>query len=329
MKKKLLILSLEKGYGGIESEVITLANSLVDLYDIELLFLNDINSTEEINTKIKTTIHAKKLVGDAKFYKELLVSKDVVISTDQVFNKYIMKYAKGKKVFWEHKEMEQDNKFIEEIKRFDTIVVPNKELYDSYSKINSNVVVISNAISINDKVSDLTSNNIVFLGKIRDDKRVDNLIEVISLVSKEIDVNLFIIGEGSERSSLEKMVKDQGLKNIQFLGSMNKENIESVFLNSSLFVTCSEKETFGLSIIEAMSYGIPVVAFSNAPTLKLIILDDINGNLIDNRDKLAMKNKIVDLMSNQVMRQTFGNCAREKVIEYDINSIKREWLKII
>ena len=78
-----------------------------------------------------------------------------------------------------------------------------------------------------------------------------------------------------------------------------------------------------------MSYGIPVVAFSNAPTLKLIILDDINGNLIDNRDKLAMKNKIVDLMSNQVMRQTFGNCAREKVIEYDINSIKREWLKII
>lgn len=329
MKKKLVFLSLEKGYGGIESEVITLANSLVGLYDIELVFLDDFNSNEEINPKIKVLIHTKKMVGDSKFYKELLSNKDVVISTDQVFNKYILKYATGKKIYWEHKNILQDSKFLEEIKRFDTIVVPNKELYESYSQINNNVVVINNAISINESVSELLSNNIVFLGKLKKEKRIDDLIEVISLVNEVLDVNLFIIGEGEERTYLEKMIKDKRIKNIQFLGSMNKENIEKVFLNSSLFVTCSESESFGLSIIEAMSYGIPVVAFNDVQSLRLIILDDINGYLIDNRDKEKMKNRIVELMSDYNLRQTFGNCAREKVIEYDINSIKREWIKII
>lgn len=329
MKKKVIILSLEKGFGGIESEVITLANSLVNLYDIELLFLDNFNNAEDIDSKIKVVLHNKQLIGDSKFYKELLASKDVIISTDKIFNKYILKYARGKKIFWEHNEVIQDNKFLEEMKHFDTIVVPNKHLFESYSKINDHVVVINNAIYINDEVSDLTSNNIVFLGKLRPDKRVDDLLEVISLVNKEISVNLLIIGEGEERTYLEKQMKNKGLKNIHFLGSMNKENIGTVFLNSSLFVTCSESESFSLSIVEAMSYGIPVIAFSDVSSLRLIILDGVNGYLIDNRDKVEMKNKIVELMSNISLRQTFGNCAKEKVLEYDINSIKREWIKII
>lgn len=329
MKKKVIILSLEKGFGGIESEVITLANSLVNLYDIELLFLDNFNNAEDIDSKIKVVLYSKKLIGDSKFYKELLANKDVVISTDKIFNKYILKYAKGKKIFWEHNEVIEDNKFLEEMKHFDTIVVPNKHLFEDYSKINDNVIVINNAIYINDEESDLTSNNIVFLGKLRTDKRIDDLLEVISLVNKEITVNLLIIGEGEERTYLEKQMKSKGLKNIHFLGSMNKENIGSVFLNSSLFVTCSESESFSLSIVEAMSYGIPVVAFSDVSSLRLIILDGVNGYLIDNRDKVEMKNKIVELMSNISLRQTFGNCAKEKVLEYDINSIKREWIKII
>lgn len=329
MKKRVVILSLENGFGGIESEVITLANSLVDLYDIELLFLNSFNNVEKINSKIKVEIHSKKLIGDAKFYKDFLANKDVIISTDKTFNKYILKYGRGKKIFWEHEDISQDSKYLEEISHFDTIVVPNKKLYASFSKVNDNVVVINNAIIISDKMSDLATNNIVFVGKLREEKRVDDLIDVISLVNKEIDVNLFIIGEGSKRSELETMMKNRELKNIHFLGSMNKENIEKVFLNSSLFVTCSERETFGLSILEAMSYGLPVVAFSDASTLKQIILDDINGYLIDNRDKVAMKNKIVELMNSRDIRQSFGNCAKENVLEYDINSLKREWIKII
>lgn len=328
MKKKVLIMSLEKGYGGIENEVITLANSLVSLYDIELLFLNDINDSKDINSKIKVSIHSKKVVGESKFYKELLSNIDVVISTNYIFNKYILKYSKGKKIFWEH-EITNDMKKLEELKKFDELVVPSREIYDIYSKLNDHVDIINNAINITDKVSDLKSNNIVFLGKLKSEKRIDDLIEVMDLVNESIDVNLFIIGEGSERAYLEGLVKSKNIKNIKFLGSMDKDEIEKVYLNSSLFCTCSERESFGLSILEAMSYGIPVVAFSDVPTLKLIILDDINGYLVDNRDKYIMKNKIVKLMTDQKLRQTLGNCAKEKVLEYDINSIKREWIKLI
>lgn len=328
MKKKVLFLSSEKGFGGIENEVIVLANSLVNLYDVELLFLDDFNNLEDINSKIKVTIHKKQFVGDAKFYKELILGKDVVISTNGIFNKYVLKYGQGKKIFWSYEEI-TDSKGLEEMKHFDTIVVPNKKLYEKYNEINNNVVVINNAICINEHISDLSSNNIVFVGKLREEKRIDDLLAVISLVNREMDVNLYIVGEGNIRADLEKKGLDRNLKNVHFLGLLSKENLEKLFLNSSLFVTCSEKETLALSVLEAMSYGLPIVAFNGDLTLKLLVLDEINGYLIDNRDKDVMKDKIIALMSDPQLRQTFGNCAREKVLEYDINSIKREWIKII
>lgn len=97
---------------------------------------------------------------------------------------------------------------------------------------------------------------------------------------------------------------------------------------SSLFVSCAKKESFGVSIIEAMSYGIPCISFDQT-SLRDFIKNEINGFLISSRNKKDMADVIIYLMKDKKLRQSVGNCARETSIIYDINSVKSEWLKII
>lgn len=329
MKKKIMILSLEKGYGGVETQVATLANSLIDLYDIYLFFLKDTNEYLKIDSKVKVIVKDKKIFNKKKYYTDLFKNIDVVISTSLLFNRYVIKCAKGKTIYWEHNNLSIKHYNIKYIKDYNQIVVPNPDLYNIYLKYNNNISIINNAIDLPSVENSLESNNIVFVGKLAKNKKVDELIEIFSQVRKKIDVNLFIVGEGEERKNLENFIKINDISNVYFRGSLNKEEIEEVFMSSSLYVTCSEDESFGSSVLEAMSYGIPIVAFDNVKTFSLFVVDDINGYLISNRDKEDMKNKIIKIMSDSNLRKDFGNCAKEKALEFDINSVKREWIKII
>lgn len=330
MKKKIIFLVLKKGFGGIENQVTTLANSLVDLYDVSLLFLDDIKANLEINPKIKIIIKEKKILpNNNKYYSNLLKNMDVVIGTDNYFNKYIVKYAKGKKILWELRsslENDIENKYYSLL---DTIVVLNQDMANYYKKYNNNVVIINKGITIKDKESALNNKNILFIGKLEEKKNVSELLNVFSGVKKKVDAKLLIVGEGKMRSSLEELVKAKKMRDVYFLGYMGKDEIGEVCLNSSIYVTCSLDNTFGSAILEAMSYGIPAIAYADVKNYSQFILDDINGYLIENHDVDLMEEKIITLLKDDTMRHNFGNCAREKVLEFDINSVKREWIKLL
>ena len=329
MKKKVLILSLEKGYSGLEKQVVTLANSLVELYDISLFFLNDTNNDLNINPKIKVIVKDNKLLSlNRDYYKNLFKDIDVLISTSDYFNKYVIKYANSKKIYWEHNAL-NNKSGIKYIKDFDYVVVPNMEAFNNYKKITNNAVLINTAIVLPISENTLENKNILFVGKLIKNKRIDELIKMFLMVSKQIDVSLYIVGEGPERKNLEKLVNENNLTNVYFEGIRNNEEIESIYRSCGLYVTASDTEYTASSIIEAMSYGIPVVAFSDILNINSFIIDDINGYLIGNRDIKKMCAKVVELMTNDLKRQTFGNCAREKAMDFDINSVKREWIKII
>ena len=332
MKKKIIFLVLKKGFGGIENQVTTLANSLVDLYDVSLLFLDDIKANLEINPKIKIIIKEKKILpNNNKYYSNLLKNMDVVIGTDNYFNKYIVKYAKGKKILWELRssiENDIENKYYSLL---DSIVVLNQDMANYYKKYNNNnnVVIINKGITIKDKESALNNKDILFIGKLEEKKNVSELLNVFSNVKKKVDAKLLIVGEGKMRSSLEELVKAKKMRDVYFLGYMGKDEIGEVCLNSSLYVTCSLDNTFGSAILEAMSYGIPAIAYADVKNYSQFIIDDINGYLIENHDVDLLEEKIITLLKDDTMRHNFGNCAREKVLEFDINSVKREWIKLL
>jgi glycosyltransferase involved in cell wall biosynthesis len=91
--------------------------------------------------------------------------------------------------------------------------------------------------------------------------------------------NLAIFGEGNERPSLEMTIKQSGLSNsVHLMGQT--PNIPLELLSSSIFALSSRFEGFGLAILEAMSYGLPVVSYACPFGPRDIIRDGVDGFLV-------------------------------------------------
>jgi glycosyltransferase involved in cell wall biosynthesis len=341
------IYAKEFGYGGVEREVITLANALVNIYNIELIFMTKKHDflPYKISNKIKISYISDSIkingilknINLAKYMKSSLNEHvDTVISTDVIFNEFIATSNIKNKIYWEHNHHDNRIEVLDNIANrlttFNTIVVPTRILEEYYqSKTNINVVMIQNIIELNgDLLSNLDSRRLVSVGKLESDKCFDKLINVMKLVNeKDKSISLSIIGDGSERQSLEELVhKNKLQKCISFYGTLEKDELIDEYVHSSLFVTCSQKDSFCLSLMEAMTVGVPAVAFVESSLID-VIDNDINGYLVDNQDERDMANKILEIMNDDELRHNLGNCARETISVYDVNNLKSEWIKII
>lgn len=336
--KNILIFVKELDYGGIEKQVVTLSNSLVNLYDITLVFFNvdSVSPIYNVSKKIKTIALGKnsrlfsiKNNFSNKMKNILQNSVDIIISTDELFNKDIIRFSdtKSKKIFWCHNEI----KNIKLLNYFDRLIFPTETLYEKDLNLKCDVSIIPNALDSIPPTIASGKDRLITVGKLTKVKALDDLIDVFLLVkNKKENTQLIIIGGGEERFYLEKIIKEKGLeKSISFLGILEKDKIIEELANSSIFVMTSKKETFGLSIIEAMSIGLPCVALDDNKQLKNIIKNDINGYLIKDRDKVQMAKKIIDILEDENLRFNLSNCAKETSLIYDIKSVKSEWLKLL
>ena len=99
-------------------------------------------------------------------------------------------------------------------------------------------------------------------------------------------------------------------------------------LNTSIYVMTSLSEAFGISLLEAMSYGIPCVSYTSAQGANYLIDDKVNGFLIGNRDEEEMILKISELIENTNLRNKMGKEARRKSKEYLDTNIINDWQKM-
>lgn len=119
---------------------------------------------------------------------------------------------------------------------------------------------------------------IVFVGRLETIKGVHLLIEAIAELHKKYNVVLRVVGYGEEQESLERLTQKLGVADvIQFEGM--QRNIGKYLKEADIFVYPSIcEEVFGISIVEAMSYGVPCVA-NCVGGIPEIILDGKNGKL--------------------------------------------------
>ncbi|MDI6840283.1 MAG: glycosyltransferase family 4 protein [bacterium] len=172
-------------------------------------------------------------------------------------------------------------------------------------------------------------NNILFVGRLVERKGVKYLIEAFDMVSKKIDSTLTIVGEGSEREKLEKLVDEKGLKEkVIFTGKISEHKLKEYYLNCDVFVlpacTDSKGDTEGLGVvlIEAMSYKKPVVA-SQVGGIVDIVKDGETGLLVPEKDATKLAAAIYEVLNNKALANKFGE-AGHKFIKTNFS-----WEKII
>ena len=98
---------------------------------------------------------------------------------------------------------------------------------------------------------------------------------------------------------------------------------------SSIYLMTSHTESFGIVLIEAMSHGLPCIAFSSAEGAREIIKSGKNGYLIKNRSYKAFIKKVEDLMKDRDTRVSIGKESRNSIKKYTKDVVKEEWLDLL
>ncbi len=370
--KKITILALHLGYGGIENAVVTLANTLVLKYDVEILSVYRLYNEPvyKLDEKVKVTYvsnikpNKKEMLyylkkknfsmffkgisqsintGFVKYIKTPIFLKkldtDVIITTRTVHNFLASKFAnnKIKKIAWEHNHHNNKRKYINALvkscKNVDNLVLVSNELAEFYKKyLGNKVFYIPNCLDkIPNKISKLDSKNLVAIGRLSKEKAFDDLLRLFKKISlKYPEWKLNIVGDGMEKNNLLDLASELKLGDkVIFHGYQNKDYINNVLLESSIYVMTSHTESFGLVLIEAMSYGLPCISYTSAQGANEIIDDNENGYLIKDRNEEEMISKIELLIGDDKLRNKLGKNARLKSKNYSNEVVLDKWSKII
>ena len=373
--KKVSILSLHLGYGGIEKSVAALANMLCDKYEVEIACSYKLfdNSVFPVNDKViikyltnvkpnrkefKSAIRSKNIF---KIFKEGLYAiktllkrrstmvkyikncdSDVIIATRDIFDEWLGDYGKEEtlKIGWEHNHYHNDFKYASNITRanrkLDYLVLVSNSLREFYSKelINSKCecVYIPNVIeSVPEKLAPLNNKRLVSVGRLSPEKGFMDLLKIYTLLHKDYpDWKLDIVGDGVEKEKLEKFIEEHELQDFVTLhGFRDKDYIDNLLHDSSIYLLTSYTESFGIVLIEAMSHGVPCIAFDSAEGTRELIQSGKNGYLIKNRSYTAFIKKVSDLIDNKEERKRIGKVSKEGVKQYTCEVVSKQWIDLI
>jgi glycosyltransferase involved in cell wall biosynthesis len=143
----------------------------------------------------------------------------------------------------------------------------------------------------------LKSCKIISVNLLRKGKNIDITIEVLSEL-KEYNWDYTIIGSGEELENLQTLVKKYTLEDrIKFLGFKDRDFCITQMQKSDIFVMPSSPETFGLAYLEAMASGCLVIG-AKGWGVDGMIVDGKNGYLVPPRDKKSLKNKFIEIFTN-------------------------------
>lgn len=150
----------------------------------------------------------------------------------------------------------------------------------------------------------------IHVSNFRKVKNIPTIIDVFANVRETIPCRLLFLGDGPELEAIERNVADRDLTpHVTFLG--DQEFVSDILPNGDVFLLPSEHESFGLSALEAMSCGVPVVA-SNVGGLHEVIEEGETGFLRDPHDADGMSEVVMRLFKDEDLRTSIGFKARER-----------------
>lgn len=262
---------------------------------------------------------------------------DAIVSTRVEYNILLNNYGKVDtlKIAQEHHYHNNDKKYIRKLKNcyynIDYLCALTKTLktdYEIFLKHNpyTKVVLLPNMLTEIPKTkSSLNSNNLITVSRLDYGKRNNEIIELFSKLENK-NSKLYIIGDGDEYNNLNDLIQRLNLSDRVFLlGYKNRDEIRNYMLNSSIFLMASVSEGLPMVLLEAMSYGVPCVAYMTDSGTGDIIDNSVNGYVIENRDEQQYIKSIELLLEDKKLRKKCGENAVIKSREFYKDNILKIW----
>lgn len=218
------------------------------------------------------------------------------------------------------------------VRRFDRFVVLTQEDKGYWGDL-PNMEVIPNAAILpphREYRSDVSRHRIIAVGRLDFQKGFDRLVDAWRIVagdSRFDDWTLDIFGQGEWHDMLQKMIEKYGIGQRVHINIPVKD-IWKEYSESSIIVMSSNYEGFGMVLVEAMSCGVPAVAFDCKCGPRDIISDGVNGILVKDGDIPALASAMMRLMSDSALRGSMSAEARKVTSAYSEEAVMRKWMAL-
>ncbi|MDQ3072014.1 MAG: N-acetyl-alpha-D-glucosaminyl L-malate synthase BshA [Bacteroidota bacterium] len=160
---------------------------------------------------------------------------------------------------------------------------------------------------------------IVHTSNFRPVKRIEDVVEIFARIRKVMPAKLLLVGDGPERSRIEMMCRQLDIcSDVRFLGKI--EAVEEVLSIADLFLLPSEKESFGLSALEAMACQVPVIS-SNTEGIPEVNINGATGFLSDVGDVEDMAKNALYILSTPEIHHQFKTAAYERASQFGLDKI--------
>lgn len=154
-------------------------------------------------------------------------------------------------------------------------------------------------------------------------KRIFDVISIYEGVAKQVKSKLMMVGEGPEKIEAIQYVKENKLEDkVLFLGNSNE--IDKILCYSDLFLLPSEKESFGLSALEAMANGVPVIS-SNAGGITEVNINNKTGFVSKIGDVKDMTTNALTLLKDENLHQVFKKQARVQAELFNLENVVNQY----
>ena len=206
------------------------------------------------------------------------------------------------------------------IKKSDIVVTPSQHLKNFILNLGfkNKIEIINNGVFIPEENTNIFTNdqiNITIVSRLVSHKNIEKIIKAISDLNSPL-INLNIIGDGPELNQLQKISLESNNKdNIIFHGKLNRDEIDHIFLNSDIYIQASNYEGLPHSLLEAMSYGIPVLC-TPVGECKEILGNEDRGYILDLPvSKNNIKSKISEIIGEKDIANKKGERGKDFINE--------------
>lgn len=345
--------------GGIEKAIIQLANLLdKKRYQVTLVILDETDDnfypltptinvlqeplffgiTDKGNTLTRKTAFVRDILHLGRKLRSL--KADVVIATEYAFA--IASVLTGirksaKLITWEHHHLHELSKsffwkqmFRVTYPRTDVVVCLNPDEKKLYDEFNDNTVVIPNFITRAGAAAELTNQKILTVGRLTHVKGTDFLVQAARLVlEKHPGWQWLIIGEGDMQGQLLASIKNENLEHRLLLLAPLSPELHTQYADSSIYACTSRHESFGMTILEAMSVGLPCVSFDCETGPRHVITHNEDGLLVEKENPEKLAEAISTLIIDEAKRKRMGARAYENVKRFSSENIYPLWEKLL
>lgn len=195
-----------------------------------------------------------------------------------------------------------------------------------WKKLAPTVRVIPNVVHLNETghLSDCSSKSVIFVGRYSYQKDISTLLQIWERVHlRHPDWMLHLFGGyGNEQDELLPQIRKMDMNVVVHEPTAS---IFEEYLKCSMLLMTSRYEPFGLVLPEAMSCGIPVVAFDCPYGPADIITDQVDGFLIKNRNVDDFVDKVCLLMEDEGLRRKMGEAGIQSSQRYEASRVMPQW----